>query len=75
MRLCQELSLIEIEKAGEYTLFKLDENTGTQATYILQRIDRETNEMKAVLLPWTSNTLNRAIQYANESYSAEDFPC
>ena len=74
VRLCQELSLIEVEKNGEYILFQLDENTGTRATYILQRINTETNEIKAVLVSWTSNTLTQAIQYAHEYYSAEDFP-
>ena len=73
IRLCQELSLIEIETGGEYTLFSLDENTDTKATYILQRIDAETEETKAVLVPWHTKNLNTAVQYAHKYYSAEDF--
>ncbi len=74
VRICQELSLIEVETRGEYTLFKLDENTRTKAIHILKRINAETEEIKAVLLPWLSSDLTRAIQYAHQNYSSEDFP-
>ena len=73
-RLCQQLSLIEIEKKGEYTLLKLDENTGSKATYILQRINAKTGERKGVFVSWSSININRAIAYARKNYSTEDFP-
>lgn len=74
VRLCQELPLIKLEETGEYTLFKLDESTGTKVTHILRRINSDTGETKAVLVSWTSRNLTQAIQYAHKNYSAEDFP-
>ena len=74
VRLCEELSLIEVETKGKYTLFKLDENTNVKAIYILKRINTETGEIKASSIPWMENNLDRAIQYAHQNVSAEDFP-
>ncbi len=75
-RLSQELPLIEEieqEVMQEYTLFKL-ENKGVKKTYILRRIDSQTGDIKAVFIPWMEETIQRAIKYANQNYSAEDFP-
>jgi len=74
VRLCQELPLIKLEESWEYTLFKLDEKTGAQATHILRRINKDTSEIKALLVSWTTTSLSKAIQYAHKNHSKEDFP-
>ena len=76
VRLSEELPLIEEieqETIEEYTFFKL-ENKGVKTTHILRRIDSQTGDIHAVFIPWMEKTIQRAINYANRNYSAEDFP-
>lgn len=76
VRLCQELPLIEEieqEVMQEYTLFKL-ENKGVKKTYILKRFDSQTGNIYAVFIPWMEKDIKSAIRYANQNYSAEQFP-
>lgn len=76
VRLSEELTLIEEIKReiiGEYTFIKL-ENQGIKKTHILKRIDSQTGNIKVVFIPWMEKTIQRAIKYAHQNYSAEDFP-
>ncbi|MEO0842854.1 MAG: DUF6745 domain-containing protein [Cyanobacteria bacterium J06643_5] len=77
VRLSEELPLIqeevEQEVMGEYTLFKLG-NKGVKKTNILKRVDSQTGDTHAVFISWMEKTIQRAINYANKNYSAEDFP-
>lgn len=77
VRLSEELPLIqeEIEQEimGEYTLFKLG-NKGVKRKNILRRVDSQTGEINAVFISWMEKTIQRAIRYANQNYSAEQFP-
>ena len=76
VRLSQELPFIagvEQDIMQEYTLFKL-ENKGVSNTYILKRLDSQTGNSCAVFIPWVKRRMQSAIQYANEHYSAEQFP-
>ncbi|MDY6902539.1 MAG: hypothetical protein SWZ49_31390, partial [Cyanobacteriota bacterium] len=77
VRLSQELPLIqeeiEQEVMQEYTLFKI-ENKGLKKNNLLRRIDSDTDEINAAFIPKIEKTIQRAINYANQNYSAEDFP-
>lgn len=77
VRLSQELPLIpeeiEQEVMQEYTLLKI-ENKGLKKKNILRRIDSETGDINAVFIPKIEKTIQRAINYANQNCSAEQFP-
>ena len=73
-RLCQELPLVQLESQGEYTLFRLDDEINTKVIHVLKRVVQETGEIKTATVSWTNKTLERAIKYAHENVSAEDFP-
>ena len=72
-RLSQELPLVQLESKGEYTLFRLDNEINTKVIHILKRVVQETGEIKTATVSWTKQTLERAIKYAHENISAEDF--
>ena len=77
VRLSQELPLIpeeiEQEVMQEYSLLK-NENKGLKKKNILRRIDSETGDINAVFIPKIEKTIQRAINYANQNCSAEQFP-
>ena len=72
--LCQELPLIQLETKGEYTLFLLDNEINMKVVRILKRVDIATGEIKTTPVSWMENNLDRAVRYANQNVSAEDFP-
>ena len=73
VRLCQELSWMEVDAIAEYTLLK-SEKLVSQDDYILKRINAETGEINAAFIPWNIKSVWSAIKYANKEFSQEDFP-
>ncbi|MGR3278478.1 DUF6745 domain-containing protein, partial [Acaryochloris marina NIES-2412] len=73
VRLCQELSLFEVDTQKNYTLFKI-ENSGLAETYILRKTRLGSDKIYAVFIPWHANSIESAMQYASYHYSQEDFP-
>ena len=73
VRICQELSLLEVDTLENYTLLKI-ENSGSKETYILRKTSLESDEIHAVFIPWHIQSLQSAMQYAENHYSYEDFP-
>lgn len=73
VRLCQELSLFEVDTQNNYTLFKI-ENSGPKETYILRKTRLGSDKIHAVFIPWHIKSLQSAMQYVSNHYSQEDFP-
>lgn len=71
VRLCQELPTVELGSQSEYSLVKI-ENVGIETIYILKRIDPETGNIRAVIVP-QSTSVSSAIEYTQRNVSSEVF--
>ena len=71
-RLCQELPVVEIDSMEEYTLSTLE--VGNKKYCILKRVCQETGSISAVFVAKKTTSILKAIQYANQNFSPEEFP-
>lgn len=71
-RLCQELPVVEIDSIQDYTLFTL--KMGNSEYCILKRLIQETGNISVVFVADKTTSVLKAIQYANQNFSPDEFP-